>query len=109
MLALGQLYLDNGQGDGQKTIPADWVRQVTAPHADVTGLPGTDAYGYQWWPTTADHHPADFAWGFGGQLIEIVPDLTLAVVVSTEPPVFGTAPPAQPCQHRHRPTATDAP
>ena len=96
MLTLGQLYLGDGQADGQQVIPADWVRQSTTPHADVTTIPGTDAYGYQWWLTTADQHPAAFAWGFGGQLIEIVPDLNLAVVVSTplvDQPVFGTATP----------------
>ena len=96
MLALGQLYLADGRADGKQIIPEQWVRQSTTPHVDVPGLTGMDAYGCQWWLTTADEHPAAAAWGFGGQLIEIVPDLNLAVVVSTnvvDQPVFGTAAP----------------
>ena len=94
MLALGQLYLDDGQADGQQVIPTEWVHLATTPQVAVTTVPGMDAYGYQWWLTSADEHSAAFAWGFGGQLIEIVPDLNLVVVVSTplvDQPVFGTA------------------
>lgn len=78
MLALGQLYLDNGTHEGWQVIPTEAVSQATTPHVDVTTILGTGAYGYQWWLTTADQHPAAFAWGFGGQFI--VPDLNLAVV-----------------------------
>jgi CubicO group peptidase (beta-lactamase class C family) len=35
-----------------------------------------------WWVTTADGHDAFAAIGWGGQLIEVVPDLDLVVVVS---------------------------
>jgi CubicO group peptidase (beta-lactamase class C family) len=94
MLALGHLYLDDGQADGQQVIPTEWVHLATTPQVAVTTVPGMDAYGYQWWLTSADEHSAAFAWGLGGQLIEIVPDLNLVVVVSTplvDQPVFGTA------------------
>ena len=94
LLALGQLYLDDGQADGQQVIPTEWVHLATTPQVAVTTVPGMDAYGCQWWLTSADEHPAAFAWGFGGQLIEIVPDLNLVVVVSTplvDQPVFGSA------------------
>jgi CubicO group peptidase (beta-lactamase class C family) len=93
LLALGQLYLDDGRADGRQVIPTEWVREATTPRVEVTTVPGMDAYGYQWWLTTADGHPAAVAWGFGGQLIEIVPDLAMVVVVSTplaDQPVFTT-------------------
>jgi CubicO group peptidase (beta-lactamase class C family) len=41
-------------------------------------------YGYQWWTTTAAGHRAFAAPGFGGQLVEVVPDLQLVVVVRSD-------------------------
>ena len=43
-----------------------------------------EGYGYQWWVTTAGGHPAYAAMGFGGQLIEVVPDLRLVAVFSAD-------------------------
>jgi CubicO group peptidase (beta-lactamase class C family) len=40
-------------------------------------------YGYLWWVTTADRTAAFFALGFGGQLIEVVPQRHLVIVIST--------------------------
>ena len=86
MVKLGQLYLDRGQWGGDQVVPADWVqqstaRQVTTPRGD------TDGYGYQWWTISirghAEGHAAFAAVGYGGQLIEVVPDLGLVVAGST--------------------------
>ena len=44
----------------------------------------TEGYGYQWWVTTAGGHAAYAAEGYGGQLIEVVPDRRLVAVFSTE-------------------------
>jgi len=41
-------------------------------------------FGYQWWITEADDAPAYFAWGNGGQLLEVVPSLALVVVIASE-------------------------
>ena len=41
-------------------------------------------YGYHWWVTTAGSNPAYLAWGYGGQLIEVVPALDLVVVIVRE-------------------------
>ena len=47
--------------------------------------PENDAgYGYLWWTGDADGSPAGWAQGWGGQLIEVVPDRDLVVVVATE-------------------------
>ena len=43
-------------------------------------MPG---YGYQWWVGAADGHEAFAAFGYAGQLVEVVPDLKLVVVVSS--------------------------
>ena len=50
-------------------------------------------YGYQWWVTTAGGHPAYAAIGFGGQLIEVVPDKALVVVFATHFDILSAIPP----------------
>ena len=49
-----------------------------------------EGYGYQWWVSTAAGHHAFAAAGYGGQLIEVVPDLDLVVVVSNTIPDVAT-------------------
>jgi len=48
-----------------------------------TGGFGGPGYGYQWWVTSSGEQPAFAAIGYGGQIIEVVPDLRLVVVAST--------------------------
>ena len=81
MLAIGSLFLHQGRWRGVQVVSPTWVRQATAAHAPGRG--GSREYGYLWWVGTADGSPAYFAEGFGGQLIEVVPDRDLVVVVST--------------------------
>ena len=64
-------------------VPSEWVRDATTSAVGVTGGLGGTGYGYQWWVTEAAGHPAFAAIGFGGQIIEVVPDLGLVVVAST--------------------------
>lgn len=82
MLALGRLYLAGGVRDGRRLVSAAWVADATTPHVP-TGGP-VFGYGYQWWTTTAGGHRAFAAQGFGGQLVEVVPDLQLVVVVRSD-------------------------
>ncbi|HZG89556.1 MAG TPA: serine hydrolase [Pseudonocardia sp.] len=82
MLALGRLYRAGGRWNGEQLVSAAWVAEATRPHVRTGG--GLAGYGYQWWTTTADGHPAFVAAGSGGQLIEVVPDLDLVVVVRNE-------------------------
>jgi CubicO group peptidase (beta-lactamase class C family) len=90
MLALGRLYLAGGRWDGRQLLSAGWVADATRSQVP-TG--GAFDYGYQWWVTTAGGHPAFAAQGFGGQLVEVVPDLALVVVVRSD---VGAAPGAPP-------------
>jgi CubicO group peptidase (beta-lactamase class C family) len=88
MTKIGQLMLDDGEWDGQQIVPRSWVEESTRAHVDdLATSPSnsviTPAYGYQWWVATADGHPSFVAAGYGGQLIEVVPELELVVAVST--------------------------
>jgi CubicO group peptidase (beta-lactamase class C family) len=82
MATVGRMMLADGLWKGRQVVPERWVRQSTAEHASDGDL----GYGYHWWVTTADGHPAFLAGGYGGQLIEVVPDLNLVVAVLTPIP-----------------------
>lgn len=90
MARFGQLFLQGGRWNGRQVVPASWVQQATAGEAGAafsSFLKAGDfqptGYGYLWWITTTDHLPAFFALGYGGQLIEIVPQRHLVIVLST--------------------------
>jgi CubicO group peptidase (beta-lactamase class C family) len=83
MLKLGNLYLDQGRWDGEQLVPSGWIRDATTSAVSTAGDFGGTGYGYQWWVTSAGEHPAFAAVGYGGQIIEVVPDLELVVVAST--------------------------
>lgn len=85
---LGQLFLDRGEWQGQQVVPVDWVRAATQEQVNIRGQTNReqtgDGYGYGWWLTEADGETAFFAYGFGGQIIEVVPSRSLVVVVASE-------------------------
>jgi CubicO group peptidase (beta-lactamase class C family) len=82
MAALGRLYLDGGRWDGKQVVPTAWVDAATTEQVRANSI--TKGYGYQWWVTTAGGHAAYAAIGFGGQLIEVVPDLRLVAVFTAD-------------------------
>ena len=45
---------------------------------------GPGDYGYQWWVTTETGHDSFRAMGFAGQLIQVIPDLDLVVVITSD-------------------------
>jgi CubicO group peptidase (beta-lactamase class C family) len=79
---LGYLYLNGGRWDGTQVVPADYVAASTQPQSDPTVGPGD--YGYQWWVTDEAGHASFRAMGFGGQLIQVIPDLDLVVVITSD-------------------------
>jgi CubicO group peptidase (beta-lactamase class C family) len=80
---LGYLYLNGGRWDGAQVVPADYVAASTRPQSDPPQDPGD--YGYQWSVTNETGHDSFSALGFGGQLIQVIPDLDLVVVITSDP------------------------
>ena len=91
MAKFGYLYLNQGRWDGQQIIPVAWVEQSTTPQGDGFYVPTGETmpiefYGYFWWlwkPDWFHGHRAIHARGYGGQWIDIFPDLDLIVVSTT--------------------------
>jgi CubicO group peptidase (beta-lactamase class C family) len=88
MARFGQLYLDGGVYDGQRLLSADWVNASLARYTEKAwgniGRFHHIGYGYYWWSATAGEHRVNFAWGHGGNLIVLVPDLDVVVVVTAD-------------------------
>lgn len=82
MTKIGQLYLDKGLWQGQQVLSAGWVDEATTAQVSARGALGS--YGFEWWVGEVHGHSEFLAWGFGGQAIQVVPDLGLVTVVATE-------------------------
>jgi CubicO group peptidase (beta-lactamase class C family) len=79
----GYLYLNGGRWDGTQVVPADYVGASTQSQSKPPPSVPADGYGYQWWTTTVASHRSFFAAGFAGQLIQVIPDLDLVVVLTS--------------------------
>jgi CubicO group peptidase (beta-lactamase class C family) len=84
LLKIAQLYLDGGRWAGRQIVSEAWVRASTTPHAQIDE---TTNYGYLWWLKSfgsAGHtHAAFFMTGNGGNKVVALPDLELAVVITS--------------------------
>ena len=84
MLAFGNLYLRRGRtAAGRQVVPADWIDSSWVARTR-SGWSGNE-YGYGWWRRQLGGHEAHFAWGYGGQMIFVLPDLRLTVVMTSDP------------------------
>ena len=92
LLAIGQLWLDDGVWLGRRLVPPGWLAEARTAHV-ATGQRRPTGFGYQLWVTTAGGLPAFAAVGAGGQLVEVVPRLRLAVVVQASSPQVSTLTP----------------
>lgn len=82
MLAFGQLYLNRGKYKDMQIIPAEWVEHSLQRHASSPREEGR-YYGYGWWLEDMAGFETQYAWGYGGQFIVLVPALDLVVVTTS--------------------------
>jgi CubicO group peptidase (beta-lactamase class C family) len=83
LLAFGEIYRNRGQAaDGEQIVSAEWIdlswRQRT--RSRFTG----DGYGYGWFLRQIGGRDVRYAWGYGGQMLYIVPSLDLTVVMTSD-------------------------
>jgi CubicO group peptidase (beta-lactamase class C family) len=82
MLAFGELYLNDGQGNGRQVIPTEWIETSFQPLAESAREEGR-FYGYGWWMRDMVGVQTTFAWGYGGQFILLVPEFSMVVVTTS--------------------------
>ena len=74
---LGQLFLNQGQWNGQQLVSVDWIQEVTSPQVVISQ---STQYSMQWWHSSSLDSPIFFGLGFGGQALVIIPDKSLVIV-----------------------------
>ena len=83
LLAFGELYRNGGKAaDGTQVVPADWIAQ-SWQHRTNSRFSG-DNYGYGWFSRQIGGEEVHFAWGYGGQMLYIVPSLGMTVVMTSD-------------------------
>jgi len=78
----GQLFLQNGEWEGEQLIPADWVKASTTNHAPNIHPVRGSGYGYQWWVPMPQEGPSKgdfFAVGIYGQYIYVNPAMNIVI------------------------------
>ena len=83
LLAFGELYRNGGLAeDGQRLLPEAWIQASWQARARsrFTG----DDYGYGWFLREIGDQPVRYAWGYGGQMLYIVPGLDLTVAITSD-------------------------
>lgn len=66
---------------GQQVIPPDWIAQCwqARTQSRFTG----DAYGYGWFTRPIDGARAHYGWGYGGQMLYVVPERGVSLVMTS--------------------------
>lgn len=81
MARFGELYRRGGTIDGQRVLPQEWIELSWRPQ--TTSPWSGEKYGYGWFISEVGGYPLYYAWGYGGQMIYVVPDLELTVVMTS--------------------------
>ncbi len=80
--AFGELYRRGGvTADGTRLISEAWIREswIQRTNSVFNG----DGYGYAWFLKDMAGERVNYAWGYGGQMLYIVPSLDLTVTMTS--------------------------
>lgn len=83
LLAFGELYRNGGSNTSdEQLLPRGWVEASWQPRtrSRFTG----DGYGYGWFLRDLAGEPVAYAWGYGGQMLYVVPSLQLTVAMTSD-------------------------
>ncbi|MBJ6979378.1 MULTISPECIES: serine hydrolase [unclassified Luteimonas] len=83
LLAFGELYRSGGVSrDGRRLLSQAWIDASWQPRtrSRFTG----DGYGYGWFLRNIAGEPVRYAWGYGGQMLYVVPSLDLVLAMTSD-------------------------
>lgn len=83
LLAFGELYRSGGLATGGgRLLSRAWVAESWQPRT-VSRFNG-DGYGYAWFSREIAGRQVHYAWGYGGQMLYVVPSLQLTVAMTSD-------------------------
>ncbi|NKE45944.1 serine hydrolase [Roseomonas frigidaquae] len=85
LLAFGECCRQGGRHEGRQIIPEAFLREAWVPQARSPW--SGQSYGLGWWIAEARGQQVLYAWGYGGQMLYILPELGLTVVMISDPDV----------------------
>jgi CubicO group peptidase (beta-lactamase class C family) len=83
LLRFGEMARRSGMGAVGRVVSADWI--ATSWRLRTTSRFTGHGYGYGWFIYELAGHPVYYAWGYGGQMIYVVPDLRLTTIITSDP------------------------
>jgi CubicO group peptidase (beta-lactamase class C family) len=83
LLAFGELYRRGGlTASGKRLISEKWIGESWAPRTQSRFHEGE--YGYGWFIQAFAGVRGYYGWGYGGQMIYVLPDLDLTIAITSE-------------------------
>ena len=83
LLRVGELYRLGGEIDGRRILPEGWVEASWTPRGRSPF--NHNRYGYGWFITELAGEDVYYGWGFGGQMLYVIPSLALTIVITSDP------------------------
>ena len=81
LFRFAEMYRQGGVWNGVRVVPAEWIEASWTPKgSDRRG----NGYGYGWFVAEAYGRRVYFGWGFGGQMLYVVPSLGLTVIATSD-------------------------
>lgn len=82
LLSFGELYRRGGlTASGERLLSEEWIEASWTPRtrSRYTG----HGYGYGWFVTQVQGEAVRYGWGYGGQMVYVVPGLDMTVVMTS--------------------------
>ncbi|WP_110654648.1 serine hydrolase domain-containing protein [Salinicola halimionae] len=83
LLRFGEMFRQNGQLDGQRVLSVGWIERSWQPR--TRSFFNGDDYGYGWFITRIAGESVFYGWGYGGQLLYVIPSRAMTVAMTSDP------------------------
>lgn len=88
LFKLGEMYRNGGMHEGKQIVSRAYAEDAWRSRGGRSPYNGY-TYGLGWWLRDAGAHAVKFAWGYGGQMIYVVPSLGITAVFTSDPDTRG--------------------
>ena len=92
---LGQMIVDGGKFEGRQIVSEQWLEKsfdtFIPEFVNIEDASQVIDYGYLWYTGEYNNYKYQFAWGFGGQFLFLIPGANTLVVTTAFPDTTGLA------------------